>query len=158
MFEQAVISKRSFARKGSCFENMPILFSHKFQILILSVRSYAFFGTGQKILRNRSLRENQNAQNANILTGSVCFDSRLMYCGFLSYIIFHYKFLWANSRSAILSLAQPMATILSKQYPDGNILSPCLNHRRNILLYIYKEIYISLSSFILNFLKYFKKV
>lgn len=34
MFEWAVTSKRSIAHKGAWFENMPILFSHKFQILI----------------------------------------------------------------------------------------------------------------------------
>lgn len=61
MFEWTVISKRNFAHKESCFENIPILFSHKFQILILSVGSYVFFGAGKNLLRNESLREKQNA-------------------------------------------------------------------------------------------------
>lgn len=84
MFEWAVISKRSFAHKGSCFEHMPGLFSYKFLVLILSVRSYVFFGDSQKIIRNRNPREKQNV---NILTGSVCFDFRLVYCSSLIYSI-----------------------------------------------------------------------
>lgn len=48
IFEWAVISKRSFAHKGVCLENMLVLFSQKFQILILSARLYVFFGADQK--------------------------------------------------------------------------------------------------------------
>lgn len=62
MFEWAVISKSIIAQKGNCFENMPLLFSHKYQTSILS---------SLLVTRCSEIKleyENQNAKNSNILT------------------------------------------------------------------------------------------
>lgn len=69
MFEWAVISKSIFAQKGNCFQNMPLLFSHKYQTLIL----FSLLVTRFSEIKVED--ENQNAKNSNILTGSLRFNS-----------------------------------------------------------------------------------